>query len=365
MRASCIYLMSGDSHTGYREAADEALITARATGEIELIVQALLESAKAGAETGDERPITVAQAEVQELVRARPAKRLPIAWYTLGYCYYLSYEVDRAATCLGHAIQLLNRSPNSVLLSMANNALGLCRYGACAFSTAMRALQEALNLAQKMGDDARASLTATNIAGLYLVQGKFPQAAEMGCWSARLGAGLTGQPRMINAYMNAAEAFMMCGRKEDAAQYMELAKSHLSSHRTWKAELEFLCENASLALIGGDTSLALEIIASVEAAAAGREAAVPEPAVFAKLRAFRVMHLGGPDAAGPLVEQALDRFRSRHVLYFLEVLAARAWLEKLINASYLNQTRMELGLFDRYGAHGLKARLAAEGFLAS
>ena len=364
MRASCIYLMSGDSHTRYPEAADEALVTARATGDIELIVRALLESAKAGAETGDERPVTAAQAEVQELVRARPGKLLPIAWYTLGYCHYLSYDVDRAATCLGRAIELLNRSPNSVLLSMAHNALGLCRYGACDFATAESAFLEALNLAQKMGDDARASLTATNIAGLYLVQGKFSHAAEMGCWSARLGAGLTGQPRMINAYMNVAEAFMMCGRKEDAAQYMELAKNHRSGNRTWKAELEFLCENASLALIGRDTSLALEIIASAETAAAGREAAVPEPAVFAKLRAFRVMHSGGPDAARPLVEQALDRFRGRHLLYFLEVLAAKAWLEKLINGSYLSQTSTELGLFDRSGAHGLKARLAGEGFLA-
>ena len=97
----------------------------------------------------------------------------------------------------------------------------------------------------------------------------------------------------------------------------------------------------------------------------GREAAVPEPAVFAKLRAFRVMHSGGPDAARPLVEQALDRFRSRHLLYFLEVLAAKAWLEKLINDSYLSQTLTELGLFDRSGAHGLKAKLAAEGFLVS
>jgi tetratricopeptide (TPR) repeat protein len=266
---------------------------------------------------------------------------------------------------LGRAIELLNKSPNSVLLSMAHNALGLCRYGACDFATAESAFLEALNLAQKMGDDARASLTATNIAGLYLIQGKFPEAAEMGCWSARLGAGLTGQPRMINAYMNAAEAFMMCGRKEDAARYMELAKNHRSGHRTWKAELEFLCENASLALIGGDTSHALEIIASAEAAAVGREAAVPEPAVFAKLRTFRVMHSGGPDAARPLVEQALDRFRSRHLLYFLEVLATKAWLEKLMNDSHLSQTSTELGMFDRSGAHGLKAKLAAEGFLAS
>ena len=363
MRASCIYLLS-DAHARYREAAEEALKTARATGEPELIVQALLESAKAGAETGDGQPVSAALAEVNELVRTRPAKVLPIAWYTLGYCHYHFYEVEQAAICLRRAIELLNKSPNSVLLSMTHNALGLCGYGACHFATARSSLLEALKLAQRMGDDARASLTAANIAGVCLVQGDFPEAAKMGRWSIRLGEGLTGQPRMINAYMNTAEAFVMSGDKEGAAHYMELAKNHLAGQRTWRVELEFLCESASFALISADTSLALELIASAESAAAGREGAVPEPAVFAKLHAFRVAQVCGPDAARPLVDETLHRFRHRHLLYFLEVLAVRAWLETVTTGSCLAETATELALFERSGARGLKARLTAEGFLS-
>ncbi|HEV2751647.1 MAG TPA: hypothetical protein VGV12_14080, partial [Gemmatimonadales bacterium] len=363
MRASCLYLMSREPHAEYREAADEALKRARATGDIELIVQALLESARAGAETGEEAPVLVARADVQGLIRTRPAQSLPIAWYTLGYCHYLSYELEQAAACLYRAIDLLNRSPNSVGLSMAHNALGLCMYGACDLGTARTALLEALTLARKMGDDARASLTAANITEVYLVQGNFPEAAEMGRWSAKLGAGLTGQPRMINAYMNAAEAFMMCGKRDDAAHYIELAKNHLAGQRTWRTELDFLCENANLTMISGNTSLALEIIAAAEAAAAGRESAVPEPAVFARLRAFRAAHLCGTESARSIIEQALSRFRGRHLLYFLEVLAAKAWLEQRTAGSYLSQTATDLELFDRVGARGLKARLTAAGFL--
>ena len=363
MRVSCLYLLSREPPTAYLDAAEEALKTARATGDVELIVEALLESAKAGAETGNQEPVVAAQTEVQELIQALPARALPTTWYTLGYCHYLSYDLEQAGACLHHAIELLTRSPNSVALSMALNALGLCRYGACELEKARTTLFEALHLARKMGDDARASLTAANITEVCLVQGNFPEAAEMGTWSARMGAGSTGQPRMINAYMNAAEALMMCRKKEDAAHYIDLARKHLTVQRTWRTELDFLCESANLTLIAGNTSLALDIIASAEGVAAGRESAVPEPAVFARLRAFRAAHLGGTDSAAPIVEQALDRFRGRHLLYFLEVLAAKAWLERTTTGKYVSETATDLQLFDRLGAHGLKARLAAAGFL--
>ena len=364
MRVGCLYLLNQESHDEYREAAEDAVSAARATGDVELIVPALLESAKAGAETGDEGIALSVRTEVQELIRSRPARDLPIAWYTLGYCHYLFLDVEEATTSLRRAIELLNRSPNRVALSMAQNALGLCRYGACDFVAARSALVEALKLAQTMGDDARASLTAANITELELVQGNFREAIEMGRQSARLGSGLTGQPRMINAYMNAAEACIMCGKKDEATEYIESAKNHLANQRTWRTELDFLCESANLALINGDTSLALEMIATAEGVARGRESAVPGPATFAKLLAFRAVHMSGSHVARPFVDRAIDRFRNRHLLYFLEVLAARAWLEGIEGGLRRDQTALDLQLFERCGARGLKARLAAEGFLS-
>ena len=127
--------------------------------------------------------------------------------------------------------------------------------------------------------------------------------------------------------------------------------------------MDFTCESANIALMNGNVALALQFIDTTEAIARGRERAVPEGGMFHKLRIFRAEHVRGGDEPLAMAERAQETFRGRHMVYFLEVLAARAWLEKRRFGRYSRTTEGELRLFDSTSAHGLRNSLAAQGFL--
>lgn len=127
--------------------------------------------------------------------------------------------------------------------------------------------------------------------------------------------------------------------------------------------MDFLCESANLALMMGNTSIALDLTGSAETSARGRDTAVPEAGTFIKLRAFRVAHLYGVEHARPIIETGLERFRGCHPIFFLELLAAKVWLERQDPGSLSEETRSDLALFDDLQARGLKATLTAQGFL--
>jgi hypothetical protein len=65
---------------------------------------------------------------------------------------------------------------------------------------------------------------------------------------------------------------------------------------------------------------------------------------------------------------ALERksfFRDRVPLYYLDALAASAWLEKkLSDGRYSRETEEELKVFETWGAAGKRALLEAQGFLS-
>jgi len=365
LRAACFYLMSGSSPVAdYHAAAEEAVVAAHALGDAELVAQALLEYAKCGSETGDEARVKNAQVQLDALVQTNAARIPPTAWYALAYCHYVAFDVRRAAECLQEAIQRLKQTTNTVALSLAYNALGVCNYRACDFPMAREALSKALDLSSKTGDDARVSLAWANLAALSTLQGKFSDAIDAGIKSISLAGNLTGQPRILNAYMNVAEAYMLSGSKGEAERYINLAKVYMASRRTWKTQLDFFCEGANLALMMGNISLALDLIGSAETSARGRENAISEAAMFTKLRAFKLAHLYGVERAWPIVEVGLAKFRACHPVFFLEVLAAKAWLEKRDSGSLTQDTLSELGLFEKLQARGLRAALTAQGFLS-
>ncbi len=363
LRAACLYLVTSDSTAEYEAAAERAVATARATGDTELMAQAFLEYVKLGTETGDEACVREVKTEVEALIRDASGGALPTVWYTLAYCNYFASDVRAAAECLRRAIQLLDDSPNSVALSRAYNALGVCYYYACDLVKSEEALFKALALSRGMGDDSRVSLTMANLAALYLLSGRFEEAIETGSRSISVGAALSGQPRMLYAYLNVAEAYMLSGRREEAEKYVELSKRYMAGQRTWRTKLDFLFEGANLALMMGNVPLALDLIATAESTAAGRETAVLEGATLAKLRAFRAAHVDGYGAAWAIVNPALERFRGCHPVSFLKVIALKAWLEMQSSGSHSPETRRDLELFEGLGAYGLREALTAQGFL--
>jgi DNA-binding SARP family transcriptional activator/tetratricopeptide (TPR) repeat protein len=364
MRAASLYLLNRESAASYRKAAEMAVAIAQQTGDVELNAEALLEYARCGAETGDEACVRGAERDIREILNDGTAQRNPMVWYALGFCEYFFFDADAAAQCIERSISLLTDSPNAVALSLAYNALGVCRYNSCDFRGAQASLRTALGLAQRMGDDSRLSVTAANLCALHTLEGNFDDAVVMGLESVAKGGRLSGQPRLTNAYFNLAEAYMLLGQREDALACLDSAKKLTTQTRSWRSNVEFLCESANLALMMRNVALALDLIGSVEEIAAGRERAVPEPGMFEKLRVFRTAHHKGHQAAASLAAQAQDRFRDRHRVDYMQALAAKAWLESCSSTPYSPQTQAELTVFGTLGAHGLRASLTAQGFLA-
>lgn len=168
---------------------------------------------------------------------------------------------------------------------------------------------------------------------------------------------------MASSYMNLAEAYVLSGERKKGLGYLERAREWVKTQRSWRAHMEVLAECANVALVMMDLSLALELILSLEATASTREGAVPDAGNFEKLRIFRLAHTVGIDEAHNAATVQRGRFRGRHPVYYLSVLAVSAWLEARKSGPHGNTIREDLRLFDDWGAAGLKRALSAQGFL--
>jgi DNA-binding SARP family transcriptional activator len=363
LRAAALYLAGSDAGAQYNRAADIALTAAIKTNDAALIADALLEFARSGLESGEDARVGVASRELGRLLENPANQRLSNAWYALGYCLYYNYDLRGASHCFDTAVQLLSSSPNIVARSLAYNAVGVCRYSLCEFSPANDSLTVALELAKRMGDDYRVSMTAANLTTLYMLAGRFAEAVKFGHLSIEVGAALQSHPRMASAYSNLAEAYALSGDRDKALEYSNRSQRWVQTQGSWRAQIEVLCESANMALVMGNLPLALSLIQSLENAASGRERAVPEAGMFEKLRLFRLAHQAGIEEAYSAARQNRERFLDRHPVYFLEAVAALAWLEKAKHGSLTPQTKEELSRFDEWGATGLKAALEAQGFL--
>src|SRR6266699_6724713 len=93
-----------------------------------------------------------------------------------------------------------------------------------------------------------------------------------------------------------AEAYMLAGEREQAVACLESARRWMDSRRSWRANMDFVCESANFALMDGNLTLALQLIDTAESIARGREHAVPEGGMFYKLKVLRAEHVtGGED----------------------------------------------------------------------
>ncbi len=363
LRAAALYLLSREAGIEHSRAADVALEAARQTGDPELVTGALFEYARSGLEAGDDRRLGKARQELVALVHHPKYRNVANAWYALGFCHYSAHDLTGACTCVQKAISLLDDSRNVVALSLAYNALGVCKYSLCEFAPAIESLTTALEQARRMGDDVRVSITAANLTTLHNLAGNVDDAVHFGCISVEVGAALPSHPRLTSSYTNLAEAYVLSGKTGKALECLERAGRWVKTQRSWRAHIDYLCESANMALVTRNVALALELIQSLEITALGREGAVPEAGMFEKLRLWRLAHTAGVNEALKAAVTSLSRFRGRYPLYFLEVLAAEAWLEKRNHGTVEAETGSDLQLFTDWGATGLKTALTAQGFL--
>jgi len=363
LHAAALYLVNQDSTVQYCEVAEKAVAAARKANDPELLAKALLEYAKSGAEAGDESRIEAAKRELEGLLDNPVGERLHTAWYARGWCHYLRYDIGPAATCVRKAIELIAESPDYVTLLLAHNALGVCQYYSCQFAPGRESLSTALRLSKRMGDDFRFSYTAANLCGLHILEGNIAEAIRVGQMSLQVGLGIRSQRSLMSSYTNLAQAYMLSGEREQALRCLESAKKWMEGRRSWWANMEFMSESAEFALMDGNLALALQLIETAESLARGRERAVPEGGMLSKLKIFRAEHVSGGEEPFAIAERARQTFKGRHMVYFLEALAATAWLEKRRFGRYSEMTAEALRLFEDTRAYGLRGLLAAQGFL--
>ena len=365
MKAGVEYLLNRELGNRYCEAANNALATARKTGDSELVVKALFEYARSGVNIGDEGRVTSALKEAQAMVGGCGPVTLPMVHYLKGYCQFFSYELGAAAKELDIMLSLLDERTKPWEASLAFTGYGGCKYGLCEFDRAAELFLKALELARKCGDDSRASIIASNLCATKQDHGDFLAAIEFGELSVSLGTRALNQPRLATAYCNLASAALLAGQKHRALDYLESAHKLSERQQSWGSTIEFFMGCASLALLMRDTSLALEMIKRMERTAWKKERAVPNAGLFDKLRVYRATQESGPESGVELATSARERYRDRHHLYYLDALACTAWLENLTLGQSTDVTTRELELFTSLGAAGKLATLVAQGFLAS
>jgi tetratricopeptide (TPR) repeat protein len=282
--------------------------------------------------------------------------------HALGFCYFFFFELALAAKYLERAITVLKLSSDSVTLNYAYNGYGMSKHNLCEFGPAEAAYLAGLKLAQKMGDDSRASIIASNLCGLRCIKGEYAGSIEAGRYSVE-AASRTSQPRVLMAYANLAEAYMLSGETSKGIECMEAAQNLFQGEQLWSARVSFIAESASLSLCSGNIAHALDTIGAMERITWGRERAVPNLGLAERLRIFKTGHTKGAASACVMAQECKEKFRNRHLMFYLDALGAHAWAERRARGSLDDQTKSELELFDMPELAGKKAALIAQGFL--
>ena len=363
MRAAAIYLTNRDTGQSHFEAADVALAAAQRADDVELVARALFEYARSGAAAGDEQRVRTAQSRIAELLTNPAAAAIPALHYAQGFCYYFLFEPRAAAKALECARRLLVDSRNITELSLIQTGYGNCQYHLCEFKAARDSFLAGLELALKIGDDSRASIISGNLCSVLTICGDYDEAVRYGEGSLALGTRALSQPVLTASFLCLAEAYSLCGLTSKALDCLERARDCVTKQHSWSTTVEYLYQSACVALITGNLGLALDLISKAEEAAWGKERCVPQAGVFEKLRIFRAAHVIGPGAASRIAHDAKAQFRDRDPAYYLDALAAAAWLEKRTVGHYSPETEEELKTFERPALAGFRSLLVAQGFL--
>jgi tetratricopeptide (TPR) repeat protein len=363
MQATVAYLLNQEPGLGYCKAADTALLAARETGDLELIGNALFECARSGANAGDEGRVATAREQADIAISQLASEVPPMLCYTKAYCEFFFYELAAGASGLESAIRSWNVRQDPVGLSLGYSAYGTCKQGLGSFDIACEAYHKALTFSDRIGDDLRSAVIASNLCVAKLHQGDFNAAVKFGELGVSTG-GRALSPRMVSVHLNLAASLFMNGQQESALKSLSAAQEASNRERSWFATMEFLMGCASFALLTRDVTVALELTEAAQRAAWGKERAVPHAGLFDTLRIYRAHHVDGVNAARGLAHQCLEKYRGRHPLYFADIVACNAWLDVKSMGAYSPQTKTDLNVFEECGLDGLRAFLVAQGLLA-
>jgi len=340
-------------------AAKTALEAARQSGDVELLLKALLEYARTCKNLGDEEGIRQTRCETATIIES--GLQVPAAYLTIAYCDYYIYEIRSALLSLEKVAQLNGR--DLAQLSFVHSGLGSCYSNLCDFPEALRHLRKGLEIAERIGDDSRASRILSNLTLVYTTVARYEEAIQLGGRSIELGKRNINQPELVTAYTNLGDAYLLTGDRERASDCLEKAKEWIGTHDDWYMTVIFLFENASRALATGNVAMALSVKREIDRMTGGSQQMHVQGGLTVKLDVLRALHEEGPESASQLALEKKRFFKRRVPFYYLDALAVCAWLEKLSDGKYSSQTEEELKLFDIWGATGKRALLEAQGFL--
>ena len=364
LRASAEYALNREPGEKYCDVANEALAIAKKTQDPALIARALFECVRAGTDAGLVDLVMTARAGVEELGASADVNISRTMSLTTAFCSLFLLEPNDALSNLRKAAELSTRGSSKALLAYILSGIGTSLILLGRLSEARVELLAALDLARKVGDDARATVITSNLCMIHTSWGEYDEAIRYGEMSSRMGAsGSINNPLLIISYTNLVDAYVLTGREDEAAKCLERARGFLNSERRWRIRCTFLVESAAIAIILGNLGLALDTIVQIEGLARGREEAFPMPGPYWKLKFFRAAHLGAAEEALRSASLLGESFRTRCPFYYLDLLASKAWLERWIFGRQSDETEADLRIFEILQVPGRRALLVAQGFL--
>jgi tetratricopeptide (TPR) repeat protein len=362
LRATAEFLLNRGHGTKYSEVSRTALAAARKAGDPNLVTQALFECARAGSEEGSTELIEEAERGLDQLGEKTDLGTLAMGLLTKAFCRFSLFDPAAALANLDLIVNATFPKSNAARLAFVYSGMGIANHFLGRLEAAGVAFEHALDLARKVGDDARVSQISANLCTLKMNLGQYEDAIYHGELSVRLGEA-ADSTTLLTCYTNLMDPYILTGKEEAAMQCLEKARKWLVPERRWKLRCAFLVEAASFALIQRNQALALDLIAQLETLARGRENVVPNPGPYWKLIVFRKAVLGRSDEARGIIGSCEERWRTVCPFHFLDIVAARAWLERHENGTLSEQAERDLDLFEDLKAIGRKALFAAQGFL--
>ena len=361
--ANAMYLRNRNSAGKYREMAERALRVARECEDKELLARALFEWARAGVASGNEGMTREARDELRRSVFAGANAPPAFAFYTDSYCNYFLLDIADAARSADTSVRRFAEAGKMAELELAFTALGNCKLALCQFDEAVKAYQSGLELSRKIGDDCRTSLLCSNLSAAYLLCGAFDQAIDLGEESLQVGERAPAQPVLMKTLANLACAYQLTGLNSKLGRCLESLQDWIQQDRDWVSKVEYCWERAELELSFGNHDEALKLIATADREFEGRGYLSVTQGILERLRVFATCYAEGPAVANRLAQECVARFDGRHVIGYLESLAALAWSERKLYGDVSGATKGRLEIFERVGASGKRASLTMQGFL--
>jgi tetratricopeptide (TPR) repeat protein len=368
-RAEVLYLrtaaeyLRGHDGTRYREFATEALGAALEVAEADIIARSAFEYARSGVVAGDAPRIRQAVCQIDRALEHVELQHGPMMYHARCYARFFCHDAFAALEDIEKALHLHRGSPNIVEEALLHNAHGVCLRSVCRTGDAQEAFETALALSLRVGDDSRASIVSANLGMVENSRGAFESGLAHGKRALEYARSDVNQPLRTIVYTTLMESCALVGRTDQARRWMESARESIIDSPTMINRLTFYLEAAGFALMIGNIQMALDLIEQAECAVQGQDLFPQDAGMFARYRAFRAVHVQGVGPALEIVTTAAQRFEKAHPLYYINLLPAKAWLERKVSGCYSKETDDCLNSLSAYGLNGTRATWTAQGFL--